>query len=90
MSDSPSTGYRGAPPATGTNVMAILALVFAFVFPVAGIVFGHVAKSQIRRTGEQGSGLATAGLVLSYIFTILTIVWVIVVFVLLSKSGTPA
>ncbi|HEU4346460.1 MAG TPA: DUF4190 domain-containing protein [Actinoplanes sp.] len=49
--------------------MAILALVFAFVFSPIAIVFGHVAKKQIRRTGEQGEGLATAGLWLGYIFT---------------------
>lgn len=49
--------------------MAVLSLVFAFVFAPLGIVFGHVARRQIRQTGEQGDTLATAGLVLSYIFT---------------------
>jgi hypothetical protein len=63
-------GYGAAP---GTNVMAILALVFGFVFPPLAIVFGHVAKRQISRTGEQGSGLATAGLWLGYIFTALSV-----------------
>ncbi|MFF0654680.1 DUF4190 domain-containing protein [Micromonospora tulbaghiae] len=53
----------------GTNVLAILALVFAFVFAPAGIVCGHLAKRQIRQTGEDGDQLATWGLVLSYIFT---------------------
>ena len=60
--------YPYAPVAT-TNTMAILALVFAFVFAPAAIIMGHVAKKQIRRTGEQGEGLATAGLWLGYIFT---------------------
>jgi hypothetical protein len=67
----PRPGYGG--PA-GTNVMAILALVFAFVFAPAGIVLGHIARRQIRRTGEQGAQLATWGLVLSYIFTALYVV----------------
>ena len=49
--------------------MAILSLVFAFVFAPAGIVLGHLAKRQIRRTGEEGDQLATWGLVLSYVFT---------------------
>jgi hypothetical protein len=49
--------------------MAILALVFAFIFSPAAIVLGHIAKKQIRQTGEQGEGLATAGLWLGYIFT---------------------
>src|ERR687890_524059 len=67
--------YGGQPypppyaPAPTTNTMAILALVFAFIFAPAAIVLGHVAKKQIRQTGEQGEGLATAGLWLGYIFT---------------------
>jgi Domain of unknown function (DUF4190) len=67
----------------GTNVMSILSLVFAFVFAPLGIVFGHIAKKQIRRTGEGGSGLATAGLVLGYIFTVLWILYVIFIIVVL-------
>lgn len=63
----PAGGYAQAP---GTNIMAILSLVFAFVFAPVGIVLGHIAKKQIKERGEQGGGLATAGLVLSYIFTI--------------------
>lgn len=50
-----------------TNVMAILSLVFAFVFAVLGVVFGHMALGQIRRTGESGRGLAIAGLVVGYV-----------------------
>ena len=75
-----SQPYSGAPygghpyqqpyaPVVTTNTMAILALVFAFVFAPAAIIFGHIAKKQIRQTGEQGDGLATAGLWLGYIFT---------------------
>lgn len=62
-------GYPGYAPARGTNVMAILSLVFAFVFAPAGIVLGHMAKKQIKERGEEGDGLATAGLVISYVIT---------------------
>lgn len=62
-------GYAYAPRPPGYNVMAILALVFAFVFAPVGIVLGHVAKRQIRQSGEQGDTMATVGLVLSYVFT---------------------
>lgn len=51
----------------GTNTMAILALIFGIVVPLLGIIFGHVAKSQIKNTGEDGDGLATAGLIIGYI-----------------------
>src|SRR5215211_2035051 len=36
----------GAPVVATTNTMAILALVFAFVFAPASIFLGHIAKKQ--------------------------------------------
>ncbi|MFI6163408.1 DUF4190 domain-containing protein [Micromonospora sp. PTRAS2] len=72
----PGEGQYGPPPGQGrgTNVLAVLSLVFAFVFAPAGIVLGHVAKRQIRRTGEDGDQLATWGLILSYIFTVIGLI----------------
>lgn len=61
-----------------TNTMAILALIFGLGGGLLGIIFGHVARSQIRRTGERGAGLATAGLVFGYLGLVATIVIVIV------------
>jgi hypothetical protein len=81
----------GYAPAPATNTMAILALVFAFVFPPAAIVMGHVAKKQIRQTSEGGEGLATAGLWLGYIFTSFYVLgcafWLILV-IMASSSST--
>jgi hypothetical protein len=58
----------------GTNNMAIAALgcgigqVIAGPFAgIAAIVLGHQARKRIRRTGEQGDGLALTGLILGYI-----------------------
>lgn len=79
--------YGQPPPATpGTNVMAILALIFAFVFAPLGIVFGVIGRRQIDRTGEGGRGLATAGLVLGIIFTVISILSVIALVVLLGAA----
>jgi Domain of unknown function (DUF4190) len=79
----PPQGYY-YPPAyqqpRGTNTLAILSLVFAFVVPIAGIVLGHIARSQIRRTGEDGDGLALAGLIVSYIGIALSILVMILIF----------
>ena len=41
---------------------------------VPAIVFGHLARSQIRRTGEQGAGLALVGLILGWGAVILGII----------------
>ncbi len=59
------TVYRTTVP-PGTNTMAILSVVFAFVFSPLGVVFGHVAKKQIRATRQAGDGLATIGLAIGY------------------------
>ena len=83
MTPSPS-GYYNPPPQT--NTMAILSLVFAFVVPILGIVFGYIAKKQIRERGEGGSGLAKAGLILGYIFAVLTLLYGIAVFALLNSN----
>jgi hypothetical protein len=77
-----------APPWTAqrsTNSLSIISLVFGcaqfLVCPVIGaivaVVTGHISRGQIKRTNEQGAGMATAGLVLGYIgiaFTVLVLV----------------
>ena len=64
-------------PAQKTNGLAIAALVcplvFCVLFPL-GIIFGHIALSQISRTGEDGRGLAIAGLVISYVIAAVVLV----------------
>ncbi len=51
-----------------TNTFAILALVFGLFIGLLGVVFGHIALRQIRRSGAPGRGLAIAGLVLGYLW----------------------
>jgi hypothetical protein len=64
-------GYPGYPQQRRTNVMAIVALALAIFVPPASIVLGHIARKQIRTSGEEGAGLATAGLVIGYVLTAL-------------------
>ncbi|MBX3094321.1 MAG: DUF4190 domain-containing protein [Cryobacterium sp.] len=49
------------------NTLAIAAFVLAFFVSIAAVVLGHIALSQIRRTNEQGWGLAYAGVFLGYL-----------------------
>ena len=72
---------RYAAPVDRTNRLAVASLVCAlavFVVPlptsILAIVFGHVARGQIRRTGEKGDGLARAGLVLGWAEVVLVAV----------------
>lgn len=68
----PSQGFlrgarRGGPGTGRLNPLAVLSLVSSLLFWPLGIVLGHLARAQIRRTGQRGSGIALAGLVLSYL-----------------------
>lgn len=61
--------YSAAPVGPRTNTLAIIALIGAFVFAPAGIICGHIAMGQIKRTGEGGQALALWGTILGYVFT---------------------
>jgi hypothetical protein len=70
-----------------TNGFAIAALITGLLGgTVLPIIFGHVAHSQIRRTGQAGWGMATAGLVLGYICTAAVVIIIIVVIILAAQA----
>jgi hypothetical protein len=86
----PPTGY-GPPPGyyrRPTNTMAILALVMAFVFAPAGLVLGVVARRQIRETGEEGDGLALAGIIIGAIACALVVLAFVLWFVALASLSS--
>jgi hypothetical protein len=60
------------PAARPTNGMAVASLVLGalwlfWIGSVLALVFGYLARGQMRRTGEGGDGLALAGLILGWI-----------------------
>jgi hypothetical protein len=79
-----------------TNTLAIVSLISGivswFAVPIVGgivaVVTGHMAKGQIRRTGEQGDTYATVGLVLGYLH--LAVVLLVALVVVLILLGTFA
>jgi len=79
----------GGAPATKTNVLAIVSLIasiagiviFWFIGSVVGVICGHISLNQIKRTREEGRGLAVAGLIVGYIGIALSIIAVIAIIV---------
>ena len=75
-------GYSpyGMPPPN--NSMAIASLVLALaglgcgITAPIGAVLGHVARRQIRSTGESGDGMALAGIIIGWIITGLMVLWI--------------
>ena len=85
----------------GTNSLAVASLVFgvaefftAGLTAVPAVVLGHKARRQIRMTGEQGSGMATAGLILGWtaigLFALLVAVAVLAAVALNAHGTGPA
>jgi hypothetical protein len=85
--------YQPYPVARPTNGLAIAALVcgaaqfVVWITFIPAIICGHLARRQIRRTGEQGGGLALAGLILGYVGGVLLIGLVLALVVIAAKSG---
>ena len=73
-----------------TSTLAIIALVagilgwtlLPFLGSLGGIIFGHMARGEIRRSNGQldGDGLAVTGLVLGWINVMLAVLLVLVIF----------
>jgi len=93
-------GWSGSPaygpgyPATQTNGLAVAALVCGLAQLIAGIftgvpaiILGHIARRQIRQTGQQGAGMALAGLILGYLGVGLTVLVVIGIIAAVSNSS---
>ena len=77
--------YAPEPPPR-TNTLAVAALVCGIgqfftlgLGTIPAVILGHMSHRQIRRTGEQGSGQATAGLVLGWIGVALWVIFITIV-----------
>ncbi|MFI6328981.1 DUF4190 domain-containing protein [Micromonospora chersina] len=96
----PAPAYPGyAPPSSKTNTLAIVALVLSLIgftscitAPI-GAIMGHVARKQIRETGEQGEGMAKAAIIVGWILTallVLLIIFYVVMIVIAVNSDSSS
>jgi len=86
--------YAQLPPTTRTSNLAIISLIsgivswflLPFIAAVVAVITGHMAKSEIKKSGGllTGNGMATAGLILGYIQLGLGLCACIVVVVMLA------
>ena len=78
-------GYYSPQLAQRTNGFAVGALITGLVpfFGVPAVILGHVARAQIKRTGEHGDGLAVAGMVLGYLWLAL---WALVILNVIARG----
>ncbi len=91
----PYDPYRPLKP-PGTNGKAIASLVTSVVgfllcgFPaIAGIILGIIAMRETKRTGQDGYGLAIAGVVVGGVVIVLYVLYVVFVIMLAASNSTP-
>jgi PknH-like protein/uncharacterized protein DUF4190 len=77
-------------PARPINAFATLSVVFAFLLAPLGAVFGHLGLLQIRLRGERGRVRAMIGLTLSYVFTVIAVVALVIWTVVGTRTGTSS
>jgi hypothetical protein len=84
VTDLPVARAPTVTPVAKTNGFAIASLacglgqlMFGPLATIPAIVFGHMARGQIKRTGERGAGLALAGLILGWAAVVLGILLVV-------------
>ncbi|RFA22502.1 DUF4190 domain-containing protein [Subtercola boreus] len=76
--------YTVQKPGETWNILAIVSIVSAFFVSLVAIITGHIALSQIKRSGEKGRGLALAGTIIGYagvFFSLVVGIILLVVFV---------
>ena len=84
MYPGPAIGV--APPTNQLAIVSLVAGIASYVMlPVIGavvaVITGHMARSQIKRTGESGNGLALAGLIPGYVHLALGLIVLLVIVV---------
>ncbi|MET0726190.1 MAG: DUF4190 domain-containing protein [Leifsonia sp.] len=80
LSQQPAYGQTYAAPNTAKwNVLAIISFATSLLgISLVGIVLGHIALSQIKKTGEQGKVFAIIGLVLGYLGILAAIIFLVI------------
>lgn len=80
-----SSGSKQSSFAIGSLVCGILAIFFWFITGIPAIILGHKARKEIKNNPSlQGNGMAVIGLILGYLFTILSLFFMIGIALLFS------
>jgi Domain of unknown function (DUF4190) len=92
----PGSGYPPGYPVAAPrarNSMALASLIVSLVGLVSGIaapigaILGHVARRQIRQTGEDGEGMALAGIIIGWTLTGVAVVACCVIGAAVVRAG---
>lgn len=71
-------------------ILGLLGFLLGFLTGIPAIITGHVARKKIRQSNGilAGDGMALAGLILGYIFTIIPIIIIVIFALFLIFAGS--
>jgi len=73
-----------------TSILAILSLIFAFLFPLVGLILGIIALSEIKKNPSlKGRGLAIAGVIISSFFVLIYLILLLIGYSTISGYLNP-
>ena len=69
----------------GVSLISAIAgfVILPFIASIVAVVTGHMALGQIKKTGEQGRGLALAGTIVGWVGIALAVLGLIILFAML-------
>jgi len=92
----PYPHYPQQPPHRRTEPFAIVSLVasiagfgFCGVGQIVGIVFGHIARSRIKKSCDEGAGMALAGIIVGYATIALVVGAIAIIGIVGGFDGDP-
>lgn len=79
-------GPRTNPLAITSLVLSLVGLV-TWITAIPGVITGHIALRQLRRTGEGGRGMALAGVIVGYVLSGFLVLYTLFVVLMLVGLG---
>lgn len=83
-----TTGKHPVEPRT-TSIMAVLSLIFAFAFPIVGLILAHAARNEIAisKKTKYGTEMTIAAAIISWVGIISSVFLFVTIFVVLPILG---
>jgi uncharacterized membrane protein len=73
--------------AIASLVLGILGFIYG-IPAILALIFGYIARSQIKQRGDAGDGMAIAGIVLGWIWVAIAVIVIIVIIVAAANTST--
>jgi hypothetical protein len=86
----PAPPIRNNSMATAALILGGLEFFTGGLTAIPAIICGHIARGQIKRTGEDGNGMAVAGLVLGYLAVAFVALLITIALIAVNHSGAAS